>query len=125
MMKDKLARLKKVAERAQAAHREFEVRADDPHFTGRMEPFAEEFHDAMNAYHEDFTNVGDSVPTVLRLIEALETANEALDSIGAEPAKLFDERLSLFPRGRLISIIDTDTALARQARAKMEEVING
>lgn len=123
MMKDKLARLKKVAERAQKAHREMD--ADITVDQTNHKQVVEEFHDAMNAYHEDFTNVGDSVPTVLRLIEALETANEALDSIGAEPAKLFDERLSLFPRGRLISIIDTDTALARQARAKMEEVING
>lgn len=60
---------------------------------------AEEIFESTARHIETFSR-----STVLALIEALEIADEALSLIGAEA---------------------TDVALAREARAKMEEVING
>lgn len=49
-------------------------------------------------------------------------AIEALESIAAEKCSpSFDSVLKNLDRGKLISIIDTDTALARQVLAQMEE----
>ena len=56
------------------------------------------------------------LPVTIRITSDLLTAIEVLESIAAEKCNPpFDETLPKLERGSLISIIDTDTKLAREA----------
>lgn len=67
-----------------------------------------------------------STPQSAERLKAWEEMEEVLESIAAEKCKpSFEEQLSKLERGALISIIDTDTKLARDALAQARAVRGG
>lgn len=66
----------------------------------------------------------DSLKKRAQLLEIVEILSEALESVSGIGVKDMEAKIQRADRPALISIIDTDTAIAKEALAKAEGVLN-